>query len=163
MGTHHPDDSWARCRHLGGRWPSSQRSIRVGDQSRRLCVTHSAARGSSTVEFAGVGALLTLCALGVLQVGTASHISAIMTDSAIAGAAYAALADSSDRAGAARARELASRALPPELVREVTAHRTEESGIPVATVTIRYRVPMLGLWLPTIDASVSGRALREVP
>lgn len=118
-------------------------------------------RGSSTVEFAGVAALVTLCALGVIQGGVAAHVMAVATDSAIAGAAYAALADSDLRAGASRARELATAALSPEMIRSVTARRDTVSGRSVVVVTIRVRVPAFALVLPIAETEITGRAFLE--
>lgn len=120
-------------------------------------------RGSSTVEFVGVGALVTLCALGVIQGGVVAHVLAVATDSAITGAAYAALADSDLGAGASRARELATAALSPELIRSVTAARDIVSGRSVAVVTIRVRVPAFALILPVVETEVTGRAFLESP
>ena len=120
-------------------------------------------RGSATVEFVGVGALVTFCALGIMQVGLVSHVSAVLTDSAIAGAAYAALADSSLAAGVDRARELAGEGIAREVVDGVTAVMNSVSGKPVVVVTITYRVPTFGPWFPTATSTVTGRAFVEVP
>ena len=120
-------------------------------------------RGSSSVEFAGVGALLTLCALGVLQGGVVAHVVAVATDSAIAGAAHGALADSNLGAGAARAKELATAALSPDIIRLVTASRSNVSGREVAVVTIRVRIPIFAMALPVAETDVVGRAFLESP
>lgn len=120
-------------------------------------------RGSATVEFVGVGMLVTACTLGILQVGVIAHVSAVLTDSAIAGAAFAALADSSLEAGVTRARELATAGIASDLVTTVTARRGTAAGKSVAVVTIRYRVPGIGPWIPTAESSATGRAFIEVP
>ena len=120
-------------------------------------------RGSATVEFVGVGALVTVCALGILQVGVIAHVAAVLTDSAIAGAAYAALADSSLEAGAQRALELANAGIAADLVDGVTATRTFVAQKPVAVVTIRYRIPTFGPWFPTVTSTATGRAFLEIP
>jgi Flp pilus assembly protein TadG len=126
-------------------------------------VTSGADRGSATVEFVGVGTLVTALALGILQVGVIAHVRAVVTDSAIAGAAYAALADSTLDAGADRARVFATEGIASDLVTGVSATRTTVAGKPVAVVTMNYRIPTIGTWLPTVDSQVSGRAFLEVP
>lgn len=120
-------------------------------------------RGSAAVEFVGVGAVVTACALGVLQVGLVSHVSAVLTDSAIAGAAFGALADSSMAAGIERARELATAGIAARFVDDVSATRTTVSGTPVITITVRFRAPTIGPWFPAIVSSVRGRAFVETP
>ena len=124
---------------------------------------HPDDRGNAVVEFAGVGVLVTLAALGVMQVGMVSHVKAVVTDSAIAGAAYAALADSSLSAGIARTRELASIGIAQDLITDVSATTTTVAGKPVVVVTASYRVPTLGPWVPVAVASTTGRAFVEVP
>lgn len=122
---------------------------------------HSCDRGSAVVEFVGVGALVTLAALGVMQVGMVSHVKAVVTDSAIAGAAYAALADSSLAAGIERTRELAAMGIARDLITDVTATTTTVAGKPVVVITASYRVPTLGPWAPMAVSSTSGRAFLE--
>lgn len=123
----------------------------------------STERGSATVEFVGVGVLVAACALAVIQVGVVAHVSAILTDSAIAGAAYAALADSSLAAGIDRTRELAKSGIAADLVTDITARQSTISGRPIATITVRFRVPTVGPWLPIAESSVTGRAFLEIP
>lgn len=123
----------------------------------------TADRGSAPVEFVGIGVLVALCTLGILQVGVIAHVNAVVTDSAIAAAAYAALADSSLDAGIERARDLSEAGIAANLITTITARRTNSSGLPVAVVTIRYRVPGIGPWFPTLESSAIGRAFLEVP
>ncbi len=106
---------------------------------------------------------MTGCALAIMQLGVAAHVSAVLTDSAIAGAAYAALADSSLEAGAERARDLADAGIARDLVHDVSATRGAVAGAPVAVVTVRYRIPTLGLWAPSVDSTATGRAFLELP
>ena len=120
-------------------------------------------RGSAAVEFVGVGAVVTVCALGILQVGVVSHISAVLTDSAIAGAAFGALAESSMAAGIERTRELATAGIAARFVDDVSATRTTVSGKPVITVTVLFRAPTVGPWFPAVISSVRGRAFVEIP
>lgn len=120
-------------------------------------------RGSATVEFVGVGVLVAVCALAVLQVGVVAHVTAVLTDSAIAGAAYAALADSSLTAGIDRTRELVSTGIASDLVTGVTARRSTIARRPVAVMTVTYRVPTIGPWFPVVESTVTGRAFLELP
>jgi Flp pilus assembly protein TadG len=125
-------------------------------------VTVHRQRGSAAVEFVGVGVMVTACALGILQVGVVSHISAVLTDSAIAGAAHAALADSSIAAGIARTQQLASAGIAAGFVDDVSATRTIIAGKPAVTVTVRFRAPTFGPWFPAVTSSVTGRAFAEI-
>ncbi|MFM2412406.1 MAG: hypothetical protein RLZZ587_739 [Actinomycetota bacterium] len=98
-----------------------------------------------------------------MQLGIAAHVSAVLTDSAIAGAAHAALADSSLEAGAERARDLAEAGIAGDLVQGVSATPGTVGGSSIAVVTIRYRIPSLGVWVPSVDSTVTGRAFLEIP
>ena len=118
-------------------------------------------RGSAVVEFVGVGALVTLAALTVLQVGVVSHVRSIVTDSAIAGAAYAALADSTVAAGVARTSELLDAGLASDLIRGVSGSHSTLGGSPVVIIAVDYRVPGLGPWLPLVSSTVRGHAFIE--
>lgn len=118
-------------------------------------------RGSAAVEFVGVGVILTMCTLGILQTAVVAHVNAVLTDSAIAGAAYGALADSDLTAGALRARELSVAAVSAGLIDNVTAARSTMSGRGVVVVTIEYRMPLVGPWIPGALSRVTGRALVE--
>lgn len=120
-------------------------------------------RGSAPVEFVLVGLLLTLTALTVLQVGFIAHVRSIAIDSAIAGAAHAALADTSDAEGVARTRDLITRGIAADLVREVRASAEEVNGRDVVDMSVEFLIPALGPWVPTTTATVHGRAFREDP
>lgn len=124
-------------------------------------MTEESQRGSATVEFVGVGILLTLCTLGVLQTSLIAHVSAIVTDSAISGAAYAALADSSLPMGIDRARSTAIRAVPDAVIDGISASRVIVANREAIAVTIDYRIPMVGPWIAGARASVTGRAFAE--
>lgn len=126
-------------------------------------MTHSHERGSAVVEFAGVGALVTFAALGVMQVGVIAHVRSVVIDSAIAGAAYAGLADSSLSAGVARTRELVSAGIAGDLVTDVSAATAMIYGKPAVTITVKFHVPTVGPWIPIADSSVTGRAFIEIP
>lgn len=126
-------------------------------------MTRELERGSAPVEFMLVGVLLAAAALTVLQIAFVAHIRAVAIDSAIAGAAHAALADTADSEGVVRATELVTSGVAASLVRYVSVTSGEVAGKPIASVTIRLGVPMIGPWLPVAETDVTGRAFREGP
>jgi hypothetical protein len=126
-------------------------------------MTRELERGSAPVEFVLVGVLLVAVALTVLQIAFVAHIRAVAIDSAIAGAAHAALADTADSEGVVRATELVTSGVAASLLRSVSVTSTETAGKPIASVTIRLAVPALGPWLAIAETEVTGRAFREAP
>jgi len=126
-------------------------------------MTRELERGSAPVEFVMVGVLLVAVALTVLQIAFVAHIRAVAIDSAIAGAAHAALADTADSEGVVRATELVTSGVAASLVRSVFIASSEVAGKPIASVTIRLGVPIIGPWLPVAETDVTGRAFREAP
>jgi len=126
-------------------------------------MTRGLERGSAPVEFVMVGVLLVAVALTVLQIAFVAHIRAVAIDSAIAGAAHAALADTADSEGVVRATELVTNGVAASLVRSVFIASGEVAGKPIASVTIRLGVPTIGPWLPVAETDVTGRAFREGP
>jgi Flp pilus assembly protein TadG len=67
--------------------------------------------GSAVVEFILVSVPLLMLSLAVLSVGITNFTMAVLRDSAIEGARYAALADQSSEAGCRRALELSRQAI----------------------------------------------------
>ena len=126
-------------------------------------MTRGLERGSAPVEFVMVGVLLVAIALTVLQIAFVAHIRAVVIDSAIAGAAHAALADTDDSEGVVRATDLVTSGVAAALVQSVTVTSGEVSGKPIASVTIRFGVPIIGPWLTIAETDVTGRAFREGP
>ena len=126
-------------------------------------MTRGLERGSAPVEFVLVGVLLVAVALTVLQVAFIAHIRAVAIDSAIAGAAHAGLADTSDSEGVARATELVTSGIAASLVRSVSISSGETAGRAIASVTIRLAVPAIGPWLSIAETEVTGRSFREAP
>lgn len=119
-------------------------------------------RGSAPVEFVLVGVLLVAVTLAALQVGFVAHIRSVAIDSVIAGAAHAALADTTDAAGVERARELIGRGIANGLIEDVSAGSTTVRGSEVVVVTATLAIPAIGPWLSVATVNVSGRAFREV-
>jgi len=126
-------------------------------------MTRGLERGSAPVEFALVGVLLVAVALAVLQIAFVAHIRAVAIDSAIAGAAHAALADTADSEGVVRATELVTSGIAASLVRSVSVTSGESAGKAIASVTIRLAVPAIGPLLTIAETEVTGRAFREAP
>ena len=120
-------------------------------------------RGSAPVEFVMVAVLLVAVALTVLQIAFVAHIRAVAIDSAIAGAAHAALADTADSEGVVRATELVSRGIAASLVRSVWVTSGEVAGKQIVSITMQLGVPMIGPWLAIAETEVTGRAFREGP
>ena len=120
-------------------------------------------RGSAAVEFVLVSVLLVAVTLSVLQIAFVAHIRSIATDSAIAGAAHAALADTTDTDGVARTEELIGRGIAPGLVQDVSVHSALVGDRDVVVVTASLAIPIIGPWVPVANVEVTGRAFREGP
>jgi hypothetical protein len=117
--------------------------------------------GSAPVEFVLVSALLVAVTLSVLQIAFVAHIRSIAIDSAIAGAAHAALADTTDADGVLRTEELIGRGISRGLVRGVTVHSARVGDRDVVVVNASLAIPVIGPWLPVANVDVAGRAFRE--
>lgn len=126
-------------------------------------MTRGLERGSAPVEFMLVGVLLVAVAVTVLQIAFFAHIRAVAIDSAIAGAAHAALADTTDSEGVIRATTIVSSGVAASLVQSVTVAPGELNGKPIVSITIELGVPMIGPWLILAETDVTGRAFRESP
>jgi hypothetical protein len=120
-------------------------------------------RGSAPVEFVLVSVLLVAVTLSVLQIAFVAHIRSIAIDSAIAGAAHAALADTTDADGVARTEELIGRGIARGLVQGVTVRSALVGDRDVVVVTASLAIPVIGPWLPVANVEVTGRAFREGP
>jgi hypothetical protein len=112
------------------------------------------------VDFALVGALVTVLFVGVLQLALALHVRTTLIDCAGEGARFGALAGSSPAAGAQRTRDLVAGALAPGYA-EVDAAMASVGGAPVLEVRVRAPLPVLGLLGPEGVITVSGRAVAE--
>jgi len=120
-------------------------------------------RGSAPVEFVLVSVLLVAVTLSVLQIAFVAHIRSIAIDSAIAGAAHAALADTTDADGVARTEELIGGGIARGLVQGVTVRSALVGDRVVVVVTASLAIPVIGPWLPVANVEVTGRAFREGP
>ncbi len=163
MGPHHTDDSGPGGRDVGDGGTRARGSLQQRDRPRSVDMIREVDRGSAPVDFALVGVLLVAIALVVVQIAFFAHLRAVAIDSAIAGAAHAALADTTDSEGVARATALVSAGVAASLVRSVSVGSSEVAGKPIVSVTIRLAVPAIGPWLPLAETDVTGRAFREGP
>jgi hypothetical protein len=118
-------------------------------------------RGSAPVEFLLVSVLLVAVTLAVLQISFVAHIRSIAVDSAIAGAAHAALADTTDADGVARTEDLIGRGIARGLVQGVAVSSARVGNREVVVVTASLAIPVIGPWLPVANVDVTGRAFRE--
>lgn len=102
-------------------------------------------RGSSPVEFVLVGTMLTVLTLAVLQLALVVYVRNVVHDAAVEGAYYAALADTVPEEGAARARDVITRAVGAAYAEDVTVGRARQAGEDTVVVRIRTTLPLLGL------------------
>ncbi len=126
-------------------------------------MTPATDRGSSPVEFAGVSALVVILALAVMQFAVIAHVRAVVIDSAIAGAAFGSLADSTLATGITRTEQLVNIGIASDLIDSVSGRLGSVAGRPVTVVTVAYRVPAFALWVPAVTDTVSARAFVEQP
>lgn len=117
-------------------------------------------RGSATLDFVLVAPLVAVLALGVVQVAITMHIRSTLAAAAAEGARTAAAWGASPLHGTQRARELMADNLAGDVVTAVSTRYERREGLPVATVRIDGRIPLLGLLGPQ-GLSVEGSALRE--
>lgn len=115
------------------------------------------------VDFALVGALVTLVFVAVLQFAVVLHVRNTLVDCAGAGARFGALADRSPADGAARARELIGSELGPGYARDVQAGRERFAGLDTVVVRVRAPLPVIGLLGIGRRVVVRGHALPDAP
>jgi Flp pilus assembly pilin Flp len=118
-------------------------------------------RGSAAAEFTMVGALLTVLTLSVLQLGLALHIRNTVQDAAAEGARYGALADHTPADGVRRTRDLIDLAIGDDYAQNVTVGGGSWMGHPAVTITVRTRLPLVGLVGIEGALEVSGHAAVE--
>lgn len=109
-----------------------------------------------------VGALLVLVTLAVLQLALALFVRNTVLDAAAEGARSAALADRDLASGARRTDELISAALGDDYEREIAARIGTWDGVPVAAITVRAPLPVIGLIGVGGGIEVTGHAAIEV-
>ena len=122
-------------------------------------MTPLAERGSAPVELVLVGVLLVALVLGVLQVAAVLYVRDTALDAAAEGARWAAI--EGPAAGVDRTRAELTAALGRTYAGDVRAGTGDEGGAPVAVVTVRAPLPVLGLLGPSGALQVTGHAALE--
>ena len=121
--------------------------------------------GAAVVDFALVGALLTLLFVGVLQVALVVHVRNTLIDCAGEGARWAARADRTPDDGVRRTLDLIAAELSPAYAARVAgrigAHEFDQGGVRVVEVTVRAPLPVVALAGPTGVLTVRGHAFAE--
>ena len=115
-------------------------------------------RGAAVVDFVLVLLVLIPIVLGIIQVALVMHVRNTLASAASEAARLAATSDREGQAGRALAAEQIARAGQGRFTREITVRRTGQ----VVEVTVRARVPALGLGGPGVGLTVTGRAVQEV-
>lgn len=120
-------------------------------------------RGSAVVDFVLVLLVLVPLVLGVLQIALVLYVRNTLTSAASEGARYAATLGHTDADGVVRTRSQLRGVVSERYAQEVTAGPATIAGAPAVAVTVRARVPALGLWGPAVTLTVTGHAVRETP
>ncbi|WP_298040513.1 TadE family protein [uncultured Microbacterium sp.] len=97
------------------------------------------------MDFILVGSLLTVLTLAILQLGLAMYVRNVVHDAAVEGAHHAALADTSLIDGAERTRDVITRSIGAAFAEDISVARSDRLGYPTASVTVRTRLPIIGL------------------
>lgn len=119
--------------------------------------------GAAVVDFVLVLVVLVPLFLGMLQVALVMLVRNTLAAAASEGARLAATSDRGPGDGVALAREQVDQAIAGRYAEDVTVRRVMVDGAPAIEVTIRARVPALGLGGPAVELSVTGHAIEETP
>lgn len=113
------------------------------------------------MDFVLVSALLVTLFLAIGQLALALHVRNTLIAAASEGARYGADADRSPDDGAARTRDLIRQSLSDSFADNVSASDDLLDGVPVVTVVVRARLPLLGWLGPSRALVVRGHAYEE--
>lgn len=119
--------------------------------------------GSAVVDFVLVSVIVVPLFLGVLQVGLFLYVRTTMTAAASDGARLAATADRGPEDGVARTESMIDGAVSARLVDSVEAQTIDLDGRPVVEIVVNGHMPALGLWGPSVEFTVRGHGIEEVP
>jgi Flp pilus assembly protein TadG len=122
-----------------------------------------AARGSAVVDLVLVLLVLVPLLLGAMQVALVLYVRNTLGSAASEGARYAATLGHTGADGVARTRAQLSGVVSQRYAKDITATATTIAGAPAVEVTVRARVPALGLGGPAVTLTVTGHAVRESP
>ena len=120
-------------------------------------------RGSAVVDFVLVLVVLVPLFLGILQVALVLLVRNTLASAASDGARYAATRVRGAPARGGRARGPIGGARAGRGAQDVDARPAVVDGAPGVEVTVRARVPALGLGGPAVELVVSGHAVEELP
>ena len=121
-------------------------------------------RGSAVVDFALVGALLTLVFLSVVQLGLVVHVRNTLVDCAAEGARYGARADRTPGDAVERTRALVASELSAGYaarVARISAGEVDRRGARAVEVRLSAPLPVVGMAGPGGLLSVAGHAYAE--
>jgi Flp pilus assembly protein TadG len=118
-------------------------------------------RGAAVVDFVLVLVVLLPLVLGILQVALVMHVRNTLAAAASEGARVAATADRGPGDGLAATREQIGDAIAGRYAEDVSVRPVSIDGAAGVEVTVRARVPALGLGGPSIEVEVAGRAVEE--
>jgi Flp pilus assembly protein TadG len=118
-------------------------------------------RGAAVVDFVLVLVVLVPLVLGILQVALVMQVRNALAAAASEGARVAATADRGPGDGVAATREQIGDAIAGRYAQDISVRPVSIDGAPGVEITVRARVPALGLGGPSIDVEVSGRAVEE--
>ena len=121
--------------------------------------------GAAVVDFALVGALVTLLFVSVLQVALVVHVRNTLIDCAAEGARWGARSDRTPADAVTRTRDLVAAQLSAgyaaRLAGRVSAREVDRGGVLVVQVNIRAPLPVVALIGPAGTLSVRGHAFSE--
>ena len=116
-------------------------------------------RGAAIVDVVLVMAVLIPVVFGILQVALVLFVRNTLASAAAEGARLAATSDRGPDDGAALTREQIDGAVSGRFAQDVSARQV---GTEIE-VTVRARVPALGIGGPAVDIAVTGHAVEEPP
>jgi Flp pilus assembly protein TadG len=120
-------------------------------------------RGAAVVDVVLVMVVLVPVVLGILQVALVLFVRNTLASAASEGARLAATADRGPADGAALTRSQIDGAVSGRFAEGVSARQVTIDGQPGVQVTVRARVPALGIAGPGIEIEVTGHAVEEPP
>jgi hypothetical protein len=98
-----------------------------------------------------------------LQIALVLLVRNTLVAAASEGARYAATADRGLADGVAVTRDQIDGAISGRFARDVTVRQVMIDGAPGVEITVRARVPALGIGGPAVELDVSGHAVEELP
>lgn len=101
--------------------------------------------------------------LGIIQVGLVLFVRNTLSAAASEGARYAATADRGPADGVARTRAQLAGVVSGRFAQDISVAPSSVAGAPGVAVTVRAEVPALGLGGPSVQLSVTARAIEEAP